>query len=208
MKLIDILVRELKSWPDHIHCMTQDSNGDLNWHNNKCSPELNDEGVTWKCDESWVYYFHGYETADDWEKAIITRDQYETALAASQKPAWNSEGLPPVGCEYEVMEERERSVFSEWTACKVIHFNYREGNESQVFITDDNGDFAILYGGDGYKFRPLRTEADKKRDEAAKEMLRNANVDYNRMSDASLRNCLSIYDAIAAGKIPGVKVED
>ena len=81
MKLIDLLVRELKHWPDDVHCMTQDSDGDLNWHNNKSTPELNDKGVTWKCDGSWMDYHRGWEISDDWKTEIVTRDQYEAALA-------------------------------------------------------------------------------------------------------------------------------
>ena len=117
---------------------------------------------------------------------------------------WDGEGLPPAGCECEVMESNPRSAFAKWTPCTVIHFNLREGRESQACIIDNNGDFAILYGNDGVKFRPLRTEAEKAREAA----------------ETSMRTCLAgtgagitqlaakvIYDAIAEGKIPGVKLD-
>lgn len=58
------------------------------------------------------------------------------------------------------------------------------------------------------RIKPLRTEAERKRNAAAKEMARHANSDEHRKFNAGLRNCLSIYDAIAAGKIPGVKLDD
>ena len=82
-------------------------------------------------------------------------------------PEWNGDGFPPAGCKCEVMESNPLSVFDKWTSCTVIYFNLREGRETQVCIIDDNGDFAILYGNDGVKFRPLRTEEKKAREKLA-----------------------------------------
>lgn len=206
MKLIDLLVRELNHWPDDVHCMTQDSDGDLNWHNDNSTPELNDEGVTWKCDESWMDYHRGWEISDDWKTAIVTRDQYESALAALQKVEWSGDGLPTVGCECEYHDSN-----GEWYPVTIKY-----ASDQLVVISGMTKFLGVEQGTeiardiiiDKPKFRPLRSEEDKKRDKAAKEMTRHANNDENRVFDAGLRNCLSIYDAIAAGKIPGVKLDD
>lgn len=203
MKLIDLLVRELKCWPDDVHCMTQDSDGDLNWHNDNSAPELNDDGVTWKCDESWMDYHKGWEISDDWKKAIVTRDQYQSALAASQKVEWSGDGLPPVGAKVEFFINPKLGYRNDWIP--------DVGTEMEVVAhrtTTDDNDVAVCYWDDGgagrsccfvpESIKPLRSEADKKRDEAI-----NSLTEFTPRGDAC-----DIYNAIAAGKIPGVKLGD
>lgn len=216
MKLIDLLVRELKYWPDDVHCMTQDSDGDLNWHNDNSTPELNDEGVTWKCDESWMDYHRGWEISDDWEKAIVTRDQYESALAASQKVEWDGVGVPPVGCECELSNAVEfythsgSTDFDEGTPVVVggtVNFGLGDFVAVKVkgtnCITDINPCF----------LRPIRSEADKKRDAAGEAIYRAINWNHEGDVERNSRfeDYCKAYDAILAGKIPGipgVKLED
>lgn len=112
-------------------------------------------------------------------------------------PKWNGEGLPPAGCE---CEARYRNA-DEWVFFRCV------GVDSGVAF-GWLGKEAVTLGRGSYEFRPLRTAAERKREAAAKEMARHANSDPHRKFNAGLRNCLSIYDAIAAGKIPGVKLED
>ena len=134
-------------------------------------------------------------------------DETDLNECIGQNPVttWNGEGLPPAGCECEVMQENPLSVFGDWTQCKVINFNHRDGKESQVCIIDYNGDFAILYANDGYKFRPVRSEAERKRDIAAGKIF---DVICKSLTDDSESTSFAIYDAIAAGEITGVKLED
>lgn len=272
MKLIDLLVKELPKlggWPDGVDAVEQDCEGQL-----------------FEMESDYCSDFK-LEKCDDWIADVVTKQQYESALAASEGwidwqggecpvdsdaivevrywnqnqnqcrynndragdfewshtgsygdiiayrlhdqginaranddqleqdlnecigqdvvTEWDGEGFPPAGCKCEVMESNPRSAFDKWTPCTVIHFNLREGRETQACIIDNNGDFAILYGNDGVKFRPLRTEHEKEREAA----------------ETAMRTCLAgtgagitpmaakgIYDAIAAGKIPGVKLED
>lgn len=117
------------------------------------------------------------------------------------EPTWNGDGLPPVGtiCEAKV----PRSITGwEWREVKVVESGIH-GAEKEVLVYDLETTFPSWTD----EFRPLRTEAERKREAAAKEMARHANSDQHRKFNAGLRNCLSIYDAIAAGKIPGVKLE-
>lgn len=134
-------------------------------------------------------------------------DESDLNECIGQNPVttWNGEGLPPAGCECEVIQENPLSVFGDWTQCKVINFNHRDGKESQVCIIDYNGDFAILYANDGYKFRPVRSEAERKRDIAAGKIF---DVICKSLTDESESTSVAIYDAIAAGKVPGIKLED
>ena len=187
MKLIDLLVRELPKrggWPEGaieagFLCSDTilyfvDENGD--------------------CPSEWRINMG--ESVED-NDVEISMNQYQSALAASQKVEWSGDGLPTVGCECEMQDSK-----GAWLPVVIIAKN-------DGFTFGWSYDYRIvLFGDKADEFRPLRSEADKKRDAAAKEMARHANDDENRGFDAGLRNCLSIYDAIAAGKIPGVKLED
>ena len=111
-------------------------------------------------------------------------------------PEWSGDGLPPVGCECETIH---RSCDS-WQPIKVIAVN-----DGAVFGFWVGGNTPCALPVEVYQFRPLRTEAGKAREDA----------------ETAIRTCLAgtgagitplaakgIYDAIAAGKIPGVKLEN
>lgn len=102
MKLIDLLVQELPKrggWPEGaIECCR---------HYGTNSIDFYDE--TGNCDDD-CYLKYGKDFAKDciYEEASeshhlqsISRSEYESAFAASQKLVWNGEGVPPVGCECE-----------------------------------------------------------------------------------------------------------
>ena len=85
MKLIDILVEELPKrggWPKSANCITQD--GDLRVEPAYCHPSVakcGDDGF-WFLDSSRIGGFEVDTLASDYTTAIITREQYEAALAA------------------------------------------------------------------------------------------------------------------------------
>lgn len=180
MKLIDLLVQELPKrggWPDGAIYICTEKDGTprivgSGWHDNKS--------------------LSSFKVNDD--KSIIDFDQYESALAASQKQTWNGEGLPPVGCEVEYI-----SNGTSWGKVKVIGLDgekvvIRPSGEIYYAITPSNKDIFI----------PFRTEEKKKRDAAIEAMQREADDGNNWIySEYEI-----IYDAIAAGKIPGVKLDD
>lgn len=197
MKLIDLLVQELPKrggWPDGANCITQDV--DLKVEPATCHPSVAqcDEDGFWFLDSSRIGGFEADTLSIDHTTSIITRDQYESALSASQKPAWNGEGLPPIGCECEYI-----SNGTSWGKVKVIGLDgekivIRPSGEIYYAITPSNKDVFI----------PFRSEADKKRDAAVEAMQREADEGNNWVySEYEI-----IYDAIAAGKIPGVKLDD
>lgn len=202
MKLIDLLVQELPKrggWPDGALSITQDNDCSL------CVWDTNDQhydGLSWKhhTGNSLVYYWYVINSIPlscDHKESIVTYWQYKAALAASQKPAWNGEGLPPVGCECEFI-----SNDTSWGVVRVI------GMDDDKVVIKPSGE--IYYGitpSNRQVFRPLRTEADKKRDAAA-EAIDFYMPEFITDTPNDFYHAKKIYDAIAAGKIPGVKLED
>lgn len=201
MKLIDLLVQELPKrggWPHNALSITQDDDGSL------CVWDTNDphyDGFSWKhhTRNSLVHYWHGIEDVPlscDHRELIVTYWQYKAALAASQKPTWNGEGLPPAGCECEFI-----SNDTSWGVVRVI------GMDDDKAVIKPSGE--IYYGitpSNRQVFRPPRTEAEMKHEavlESICAVLEMVAQDYKRSDEAKL-----IYEAIAAGKIPGVKLDD
>lgn len=190
MKLIDILVQETLSgkfkWPEYCYALVQGSGGAV---------YLAGGGM----------HLQNFELAEDWELAEVTREQYEAALAAAQ-PQWDGQGLPPVGC---VCEYAKKSIpCNEWTECTVDYVGsafivYRDCYG--VELTGIKGDII---------FRPIRSEADKKREKGVIALSRVdprvAPFEYgDKFPDGSLVGApwYELYDAIAAGKIPGLRIE-
>lgn len=283
MKLVDLLVQELPAlggWPANISYIAQDE-GPSTW--GFCyKPEKDSDGEWMDASES------GYEmeigrigAADDCNTSVVSRKQYDAALAASkavvghdgwiqwgggecpvdsdaivevkfrnpsrnkfnndragdftwshdgfggdiiayrlQKPgiksranddrleqdlnecigaseerAWDGGCLPPVGCECEV------SVNGGLSWC-----TYRAISEKDGLRLIEIGNLTEEFQNNNWTFRQIRTEAERKRDEAIEAILSDMRT---IPCDLSLRDEVAvIYDAIAAGKIPGVKLEE
>lgn len=110
---------------------------------------------------------------------------------------WNGDGaIPPVGCVC------ERSwAGDEWQSCKIL---FASGQIVVVKLKESGREDAYNIGD--VIFRPIRPEAERKRDDICDKI-------YGAMTNAKRKDNRSdmaeeIYDAIAAGKIPGVKLED
>jgi hypothetical protein len=185
VKLIDILVQELPKlggWPDGIDDIEMLSDGTI-YFNGDIAP------VYYKltqCSDGWSRL----KSAKDYSNAV-TREQYETALAASN-PEWNGEGLPPVGteCEYSLNAGRT------WFKCKI---DYVLGTQGLIMLADvyEGGQFVGFAEYDGkLKFRPIRSEADKKKEAAIF-----AIAEVCRSSASNGHSAELIYDAIKSGKI-------
>ncbi|EFQ9579857.1 hypothetical protein H0J91_004545 [Salmonella enterica] len=201
MKLIDLLVRELPKrggWPDGAEIAVQDADSQICFssHSDVYADKHQTDwyGGDWG-GGNWSNPFVD-TIADDRHECIVSRKQYESALAESQKPAWDGEGVPPAGCECEFI-----SNGTSWGKVKVIGFDgekivIRPSGEIYYAITPSNKDVFI----------PFRTEAERKHEavlESICAVLEMVAQDYKREDEAKL-----IYEAIAAGKIPGVKLDD
>lgn len=106
---------------------------------------------------------------------------------------WDGEGLPPAGTKCEC------DSAGDWQECTVIlsvdnaivwQWDWQRPNNA-----------CISYAHCAPKFRPIRSPEDVARDEAIKAMREALG------HAAGLIEVRNIYDAIAAGKIPGVKLE-
>lgn len=197
MKLIDLLVQELPKrggWPDGaVECCR---------HYGTNSIDFYDETGNWD-DDCYLKYGKDFakdciyeETSGSYRLQSVSRSEYESALAASQKPAWNGEGVPPVGCECEYI-----SNGTSWGKVKVI------GLDGEKIVIRPSGEiYYAITPSDKDVFIPFRTEAERKHEavlESICAVLEMVAQDYKREDEAKL-----IYEAIAAGKIPGVKLED
>lgn len=130
----------------------------------------------------------------------VTREEYEAALAESKKLIWSGEGLPPVGtvCEFEDNEKwlKVEVVFSSKWVIVLRSMEKNAGCGVDVAIDLVKDKFADL------SLRPIRTEAERRREESV-----------GAMKSAALSSCQSvsdyqaIYDAIAAGKIPHITLK-
>lgn len=216
MKLIDLLVQELPNrggWPDGALSITQDNDGSL------CVWDTNDphyDGFSWKhhTGNILVYFWCGdgaIPLSCDHKESIVTYWQYKAALSVSQKSARNGEGIPAVGEKVEFFINPKLGYRNDWIPAA--------GTEMEVVAhktTTDGNDVAVCYcdeGGAGRSccfvpesLKPLRTEAERKHEavlESICAVLEMVAQDYKREDEAKL-----IYEAIAAGKIPGVKLDD
>lgn len=201
MKLIDLLVQELPKnggWPERACFIACDSDGTVDSYRNE--PEKDDNGLSWRDSGGLGYFTRLFSSrAIDWEYAIITREQYEAALAASQQVEWNGEGLPPVGCECEYQSESDG-----WVECEVLMYH----KTVVILETPISGGSLTVARLDGANFRAAPTVADKRREEFATSLCSHLDDLTDWDSPACKVHALAIYDAIAAGKIPGVKLDD
>lgn len=214
MTLLELLRHYLPKrggWPYGALSITQDNDGSL------CVWDTNDphyDGLSWKhhTGNSLMYFWCGewvIPLSCDHKESIVTYWQYKAALAEFQKPAWNGEGLPPVGAKVEFFINpkfgyRKDRIPDAGTEMEVVaHKTTTDGNDVAVCYWDESGaGRSCCFVPESLK--PLRTESERKRDAAVEAMQREADEGDNWIySEYEI-----IYDAIAAGKIPGVKLED
>lgn len=105
------------------------------------------------------------------------------------KGEWNGEGLPPVGCECEV----KRAI--DWMRCKILYIS-----ETLVVLL---GEEECCWNTCACIFRPIRTEAERKREETIRSLSHSLRANGS-ITDEQLNR---IYDDIAAGIIPHVTLK-
>ena len=184
MKLIDLLVQELPKhggWPE--------------WADEACS-----QGVG-----KVMFYFQGNLEGDipvivdvTSRQEDVTREQYEAALAASKTLEWSGEGLPPVGCECELFD------CEDWNPVRIKFVG------DKYVVTERTAlGYEVVYcvAERPERFRPIRTKAERKRDEFAKSLCTHLDDLTDWDSPVGNVHALAIYDAIAAGKIPHITLK-
>lgn len=136
-----------------------------------------------------------HQKPDFWNEEYGHRNYVKARRRPIIEPEWGGVGLPPIGCECEAMISNPATVGHGWRKVKVVHVG-APGSKSEALVFD----VETTYPAWADEFRLLRTEEDKRLDEVVMEI--------NRCAGASMAIGAEIYNAIAAGKIPGVKLED
>lgn len=115
---------------------------------------------------------------------------------------WDVNDLPPIGCECLTQKE---AFSKEWIECKILAHTEFGGLHCAVYQTKN----AITCSSKGL-FRPIKSEADKKRDDMVNSMVETMIYYYGNPKGAESYIGISerIIDAISIGKIPGVKLGD
>lgn len=188
MKLVDILARELKVWPDSFYYISWDIARNcavaIGRNQFKC---INNQGRCTPCD-----YRYAEVRREQWQAAV------DALRAAESSPAeWNGEGLPPVDFECEVMGGGLPSTAFDWERCTILLINEGADGKRQVCTRDFRGDLAIYYPEvDSVYFRPIRTAeqiAAEERKRGIDEMHR---ISGEPSYGSSIRACLGeLYDA-------------
>lgn len=120
-------------------------------------------------------------------------DDLNECISQGAVPVWNGEGLPPVGCECQYRRHKKPEQ-SEWFTGVVKY-----ASEFTVVIQP------VCYPGEtvghpvNFEFRKVSSEADRKREEAVKSIM---------LTGWCQAAAEEIYDLVAAGKVPGMKLED
>ena len=126
--LLELLVDKLPGeggWPDGYYFSAQDvrfSDGTIIFYKNAPSQPIRiGVGEYWQeslpNDMSSLEIYT--EQASDWATALITRTQYEKALAAKNAQAvqaWSGEGIPPVGTVCEMLD----GTGTKWLRVEII----------------------------------------------------------------------------------------
>lgn len=153
--------------------------------------------VSWTHDDSNLdviaYRLHQPRQAEHSEAG---EEDLNECTGQAPELVWNGEGFPPVGMEieYRFAKANYRTDFSRG---KVLAYGIHN-----VFMEHWASKNEFIQPLDKIEFRPLRTESERKRYAAIESLFAVLDAGVSTSQDA-----IDVYDAIAAGKIPGVKLE-
>ncbi|KKF36969.1 hypothetical protein LU631_02470 [Erwinia tracheiphila] len=113
---------------------------------------------------------------------------------------WDGEGLPPVGCDCEIYDcETWNPVIIKYIGEKYVTTHRLDLDSEIVYCVAQRPE----------KFRPICTEAERRRNEIVQIM---CNILGNGIhcdeNSGYGKAWFKTYDAIAAGKIPGIRLTD
>lgn len=164
------------------------------------NPFSNAGQAFWRHENSVVdiiaYRLHQPKEAEHSEES---EEDLNECIGQDAAQVWGGEGKPAIG------EKCEHHSGGQWEAVTIagIYENLVTGFTDYWMVKEDGSSYTV---GNPYRFRPIRSEADKKREDALDAIygaIASAERAHNRPDEAD-----KVYEAIAAGKIPGVKLED
>ena len=161
MKLVDILARELKAWPDDLDFAHQDHDGEIRFYGGIEGTYRFDFMAKEKAEDRGFSYESrtgSRITRAEWQAAVDALNQSELdAVLAERIQAWYGEGLPPVGAICKVLWNESRM---EYLITKVFGVN----EHGQPIHRFDEGPKKYQYQADVLRtasgtqvFRPIRT---------------------------------------------------
>lgn len=193
MKLIEILMEALPKvggWPRFAEILIQNQNG---WIIN---PKLHGSTICKAIQ------------AEDREFAAVTKEEYEAATAASNQPAWNGDGLPPVGCKCELVNfygnDFPEFVGEHGEEVKIIGTGFTNGCPV-AFYEADGGRGGMLAYAVEQCFRPVRTEAEVKSEDPYSSLSEVAKPAIKWINDHANPHAVIIIDATSAVLYSGEK---
>lgn len=136
------------------------------------------------------------------EQPEASEEDLNECIGQDAAQVWGGEGKPAIG------EKCEHHSGGQWEAVTIagIYENLVTGFTDYWMVKEDGSSYTV---GNPYRFRPIRSEADRKRDEAVQALCDAGGGNGKVDEKAGYGSCwFDVYDAIAAGKIPGVKLED
>jgi hypothetical protein len=164
------------------------------------NPFSNAGQAFWRHENSVVdiiaYRLHQPKEAEHSEES---EEDLNECIGQDAAQVWGGEGKPAIG------EKCEHHSGGQWEAVTIagIYENLVTGFTDYWMVKEDGSSYTV---GNPYRFRPISSEADKKREDALDAIygaIASAERAHNRSDEAD-----KVYEAIAAGKIPGVKLED
>lgn len=108
MKLVQLLAKELKEWPESAKYITQeDDDGSVAlWYRAKPKYKSGEWVLDRNLDDSdYAYTLHGIDTASDNKTSIVTQDQWKAEREKMNKPKWirHRGGKCPVADDVKVL---------------------------------------------------------------------------------------------------------
>lgn len=125
MKLVEILARELKEWPERAICVTQDGDGDLNSSPIE-DPEYENKMRLWLA-RGGLEIFGRLSVSCDFSTSIVTREMWESERAKLAKPKGGKNGWI-----------RNRGGKQPVANGVMVEYRMRSGNQSQVAVAAED----------------------------------------------------------------------
>lgn len=146
MKLVEILARDLKEWPEGAEYIVQDHDGQC-WPSDRLEdwpPEIMGNAC-WRC--SFVSTVDLYlETAEDFQTAIVTKEQWKEERAKLEKERTYSNPFPKPGERCKVKVDLDGNAV--WVPCYIV------GMDDQGFCVYSVPDFLADQAGLPYDGAP------------------------------------------------------
>lgn len=203
------LCRKCGDYNGPVSSLKDDADGWIDWPGGECPPVSTSTVVDVKFkngnvqsgypagEYSWEHAWQGaniiaYRLHQPQEVAHTEAEQeanLNDCIGQATATEWNGEGLPPVGCECEFI-----SNDTSWGSVIIIGFD-----GDKIVIKPSGEAYYGITPSERQVFRPIRSEAERKREEAVKTIM---------LTGWCQSAAEEIYDLIAAGKVPGIKLED